>query len=181
MCFFPAMQDPPTHLITSLLFALTAAIPNHTLRYTALSLMTVLAVLYGIRIRSTSTQLRQLSTVIDTTEVFIRDAMVECPQDYFTLTEQIGCLLEINKSASLIRCRILNSKAERFSWTRYRKLSDDIGECVKRVWSVRTAVELIVEAEHQHKLAEDISKTQFILGSSRVSWNSATSHHRYSV
>ncbi|KAJ7858175.1 hypothetical protein B0H13DRAFT_2356689 [Mycena leptocephala] len=42
-------------------------------------------------------------------------------------------------------------------------LSNDIAGCAKRVRNICTAVLLIMEAEHQRKLAADIKETQFIL------------------
>jgi hypothetical protein len=45
-----------------------------------------------------------------------------------------------NKSTSLLKCRNLDSKGEKFNWNKYRQLSKDIAACAKRVRSIRTAV-----------------------------------------
>ncbi|KAJ7813310.1 hypothetical protein B0H13DRAFT_1925564 [Mycena leptocephala] len=150
------------HILPSLLLALVAAIPNHTLRYTVLGLFLGLFVLSSVHLRSPSTQLRHLALLIDQTENHIRHAMAQCPRDYFSLTEEMGRLLEANKITSLIKCRILDSD-EQFSWNKFRMLSKDIATCTKRVRSIRTEVLLIIEAEHQRKLAADIKETQFML------------------
>ncbi|KAJ7792375.1 hypothetical protein B0H13DRAFT_2394004 [Mycena leptocephala] len=159
------MKDASSHLhiLPSLLLALVAAIPNHTLRYTALGLLFVLAALCTIHLRSPSAQLRQLALMIDHTDELIRRAMAQCRRDYFSLTEEMGRLLEANKTASLLKCRILDSDEEQFSWKKFRMLSKDIAECAKHVRSIRTEVLLIIEAEHQRKLTADIKETQFIL------------------
>jgi hypothetical protein len=48
----------------------------------------------------------------------------------------------VNKTASLIKCRILNSQEGQFSWTNYRALSNAIAACGERVESVHTAVQV---------------------------------------
>ncbi|KAJ7351293.1 hypothetical protein DFH08DRAFT_806020 [Mycena albidolilacea] len=59
----------------------------------------------------------------------------------------------VAKKASSIRCCILNSESESFSWNRFRMLSSDIRERTKDAKNICTAVELILEAERQRKLA----------------------------
>jgi hypothetical protein len=98
MCPFSDMEDTPSpshfHLLFSVLLTFVAAIPNHTLRYIALGLLFVLAVLCTVHLRSPSTQLRHLTYLIDQTKDLIRRAMVQCPRDHFSLTEEMGQLLE---------------------------------------------------------------------------------------
>ncbi|KAJ7858188.1 hypothetical protein B0H13DRAFT_2076636 [Mycena leptocephala] len=95
---FSDMEDAPFpshfHLLFSLLLTFVAAIPNHTIRYTALGLLFVLAALCTIQLRSPSAQLRQLAHLIDHTDELIRRAMAQCPRDHFSLTEEMGQLLE---------------------------------------------------------------------------------------
>jgi hypothetical protein len=93
----PIWKTPPPphfHLLLSLLLAFVAAIPSHTLRYSALGLFLGLFLLSTIHLRSPSTQLRHLALLIDQTEELIRHAMAQCPRDYFSLTEEMGRLLE---------------------------------------------------------------------------------------
>ncbi|KAJ7863860.1 hypothetical protein B0H13DRAFT_2353971 [Mycena leptocephala] len=139
------------------------AISNHTLRYTALGLLFVLTVLCTVHLPSPSTQLLRLAYLRDKTEDLIRHAREQCPRDYFSLTEEMGQLLEANKTASLLKCRNLDSKGEQFTWNKYRELCKDIAACAKRVNKTRTAVLRIVEVGHQRKLEDDIKGTQFIL------------------
>ncbi|KAJ7835492.1 hypothetical protein B0H13DRAFT_1913529 [Mycena leptocephala] len=51
---------------------------------------------------------------------------------------------------------------------KYRALSRDIDDCAKVVRKIKTAVQLIVEAERQHKFAEDINATKLILDGVRT-------------
>ncbi|KAJ7328318.1 hypothetical protein DFH08DRAFT_815820 [Mycena albidolilacea] len=44
--------------------------------------------------------------------------------------------------------------------TRFRLLSNEIGVCIHCVKDIRTAIELILEAEHQSKLAGDLMTPQ---------------------
>jgi hypothetical protein len=46
----------------------------------------------------------------------------------------------INKSASLLKCRILDSDGEQFSLNKFRMLSKEIATCSMRVRSIRTVV-----------------------------------------
>ncbi|KAJ7800504.1 hypothetical protein B0H13DRAFT_1932581 [Mycena leptocephala] len=162
-------EAPSPDILLSLLFTIVAAIPNHAVRYTTLGLLLVLAALRAVQFRSPSTQLYHLAHLIDQTEDLIRHAMVQCPRDHFGLTEEMGRLLEANKSASLLKCRNLGSNGEQFNWNKYRHLCKDIAACAKRVRKIRTAVlrckieQCIVEVGHQRKLEGDIKETHFIL------------------
>ncbi|KAF8182740.1 hypothetical protein K438DRAFT_1975382 [Mycena galopus ATCC 62051] len=164
------MQNPASELLPSLLLAVVAAIPNHTLRYTAIGSLLALAILCSIHLRSLSMQMCQLAVLVDQIEECIRRAIVQNPRSYLTLTEQMGHLLESAAMASSIKCRILNSgtAGEWFGWNKYWSLSSDIGECTKGVKTIRTAVQLILEAERQRKLTDDIQEIQFILTSSNA-------------
>jgi hypothetical protein len=85
------MQDTShLHILSSLLLALVAAIPNHTLRYIALGLFFGLFTVTSIHLHSPSMQLHHLALLIDQTEEIIRRAMAQCPRDYFSLTEEKG-------------------------------------------------------------------------------------------
>ncbi|KAJ7250068.1 hypothetical protein B0H12DRAFT_1072243 [Mycena haematopus] len=176
MSFFTAFQDAPSPLLPSLLLAFVAAIPNHTVRYSGLCLIAILTVLGTIHLKSPLSQLRQLGTMIDGTDELLRRAMAQCPRDYITLTEQMGYLLEANRIASQIKCRILSYEgAWWFNWNNYRILSKDTAACAKRVKTIRTAIWLITEAEHQRKVEADINEIQIILGVTAVS---SASHAR---
>ncbi|KAJ6585470.1 hypothetical protein B0H19DRAFT_1227885 [Mycena capillaripes] len=50
---------------------------------------------------------------------------------------------------------------------KYRLLSRDIADCAKGVKKIRTAVQLIVEAERQRQLTEDINAKETILAGFR--------------
>ncbi|KAJ7813309.1 hypothetical protein B0H13DRAFT_2142422 [Mycena leptocephala] len=167
MCPFSDVEDAPSpshfHLLFSLLLTFVAAIPNHTLRYTALGFLFVLAALCTIHLQSPSKQLHHLALLIDRTEELIRRGMAQCPRDHFSLTEEMGQLLEANKTASLLKCRNLDSKGEQFNWNKYRHLCKDIAACAKRARKIRTVVLRIVEVGHQRKLEGDIKEIQFIL------------------
>ncbi|KAJ7851531.1 hypothetical protein B0H14DRAFT_2581394 [Mycena olivaceomarginata] len=89
----------------------------------------------------------------------------------FLMTSLVIC--RVARTASRIKCRILRPETKAFSWkgfrslfkdigerrTRFRSLSNEIGECIHCVKNIRTGVELILEAEHQHKLAGDPTET----------------------
>ncbi|KAF8130944.1 hypothetical protein K438DRAFT_1999080 [Mycena galopus ATCC 62051] len=166
------MQNPASELLPSLLLTVVAAIPNHAIRYIALTSLLALAILCLIHLRSLSMQICQLRVLADQTEEYTRRAMVQNPRCYLSLTEQMGHLLESAAMASPMKCRILNSGTEWCGWNKYWSLTSDIRECMEGVKKIRTAVQLILEAEHQRKLADDILEIQFILTASNTASDS---------
>ncbi|KAF8201282.1 hypothetical protein K438DRAFT_1758559 [Mycena galopus ATCC 62051] len=153
--FVASLNGFPPYL-TSFSLGLVAAIPNHTIRYSALGFIFCFSVFYAIHLKSPSTQLHNLATMIDETDELLRRAMAQA-----------------NKMASLIKCRILTSEGDWFSCNNYRVLSNTIGECAKRAKKVRTEVELIMEAEHQRKIEDDLNKMQLIF----AVWSAQTAPH----
>lgn len=156
-----AMQNPPAQPIFSLLLAIVATIPDHTLRYTTLALTVAFALFCTLHLLAPSTQLRHLATFVEQTNELIGRAIAQCSRNHLSLIKQTGRLLEqvlvnpcpykllnmildrVSKSASEIKCRILNSESEHFSWNRYKLLSSEIAACLTRVRNIRTAVQVI--------------------------------------
>ncbi|KAJ7738398.1 hypothetical protein B0H16DRAFT_1891408 [Mycena metata] len=158
-----AMQDPPSHLILTAVLTCVAAIPNHVIRYTALGLTAVCTLLYNISIRSPRKNLRRLAQLIDRADLRIHYATAHCPRYHFALAEQTLRLLQVYHSVSAIYCRILGLKSQRFSWTQYRLILNDIGACITRVEGISNAVENIIETERQRQLADDMNEVRAVL------------------
>ncbi|KAJ7490525.1 hypothetical protein FB451DRAFT_1361373 [Mycena latifolia] len=116
------------------------------LRYASLRIAFSLALLYVIHLKRPLTQLSQLEDVVQTTETIICDAKLHCPRDLVSLLEA--------------RVRLLN-------WKKYRLLSRDISDCVKKVKKIQNDVQIVVEAERQRKYTDDINETEIILASVR--------------
>ncbi|KAJ6583943.1 hypothetical protein DFH09DRAFT_1075560 [Mycena vulgaris] len=150
-----------SQLPSSILLGTLSLIPNDTLRYTLLVIFNCLALLYVIHLKRPSTQLRQLEDMVNKTEDMIQDAKLHCARDILSLTGERVRLLEVKRSASMIQCRMLETNT--LTWKKYRLLSRDIAECAKNVKKIRTAVQLIVEAERQRKYTEDINDTKTVL------------------
>ncbi|KAJ7744612.1 hypothetical protein B0H16DRAFT_1559602 [Mycena metata] len=157
------MQSPPSHFVLSAVLTCVAAIPNHTLRYTALGLTAACTLIYNIRIRSPRKNLHRLAQLIDRTDRRIHYATTHCPRYHFELAEQTLRLLHVYHTVSVIYCRILALRSQRFSWTQYRLILNDIGACIKRVKSIGDVVEHIIEAERQRQLADDMNEVQAVL------------------
>ncbi|KAK7022149.1 hypothetical protein R3P38DRAFT_3270975 [Favolaschia claudopus] len=154
-----------SQLQSSLLIALLSLIPNNILRYTAVGLTAGAGAAYTVHLKRPSVCLRHLDDVIEKTEaIFNRAAQKIFSSDSRALTEEGVKLLEVKRSASGIRYRILDSGTP--TWKIYRDLCRDIGECVKKIEKVGTSVQRIVEAEHQRQLTEDINATRIVLGHS---------------
>ncbi|KAJ7328267.1 hypothetical protein DFH08DRAFT_967411 [Mycena albidolilacea] len=170
------MKPSTSEQLTSILLAAIALIPAHGVRYTALGLLLAAAALCKIHLQSPSMRLSRLELSLNHTEEYIQEAMVEA-RSYPKLTEQMRRLLEVAKTASCIKCRILHSETNALSWkglqsllkdiaermSGFRSLSNEIGGCIRCVKDIHTAVELILEAERQRKLANDLTELQSAL------------------
>ncbi|KAJ7490493.1 hypothetical protein FB451DRAFT_1165849 [Mycena latifolia] len=148
-------------LTVSILFWFLALIPDNALRYTLLTIVAFLALLYVIHLKRPSTQLSQLEEFVQKTESIIRDAKLHCPRDLANLLEKGVQLLKIKRAASKIQSRMLETNT--LTWKKYRLLSRAISDCAKSVKEIRTAVQLIIEAERQRKYTEDINEMEVIL------------------
>ncbi|KAJ6453053.1 hypothetical protein C8R45DRAFT_1112570 [Mycena sanguinolenta] len=179
MSSFTIPEDPPSHLLLTASLALVAAIPNHAARYSALLVVAILAAFYTIHIQSPLSKCRLLANVIDETDILLRRTMSKCPRDYLPLTEQMGHLLEASKTASQIKCRIFASDGGYFSWRNYRVLCNDIFACAKRVRTIRTAIQLTRESEHQRNIDYDIAEVEFILAAGAASSSPSQYHRAY--
>ncbi|KAJ7133591.1 hypothetical protein C8R44DRAFT_870963 [Mycena epipterygia] len=160
------MHDSPvSQLQSSILLGALSLIPNHALRYTLLLIAACFALLYIIHLKRPSTQLSHLEDMVKKVEEIIRDAKLYCPRDILRLAEAGVRLLQVKRSTSMIQCRML--EVDTLTWKKYCVLSRDIAEYAKSVKKIRTAVQLVVEAERQRKFTEDINQTEAILTSVR--------------
>ncbi|KAJ7490634.1 hypothetical protein FB451DRAFT_1389402 [Mycena latifolia] len=149
------MQDSRYQLTATIILGSLSLTPNNTLRYAALGIG--LGAIYAIYLKRSSTLPHQLEETLNATDALIRRAKSLCPRDQISLAEESLRLLQVTHCTSLINSRILET--QRFTWKTYRQLSKEMA----RVKCIRTAVELIVEAERQRRLAEKIGEAQFIL------------------
>ncbi|KAJ7483200.1 hypothetical protein FB451DRAFT_101862 [Mycena latifolia] len=136
-----------------MLLGALSLIPNNALRYTLLVIAVCLAFLYAGHLERPSTQLRQLEDIVQKTDEIIRDAQLYCARDLLSLTEMRVRLLEVKRSASMIKYRLLETTI--LTWKDYRFFSREISACVKIVKNIRTSVKLIEEAERQRRYTDE--------------------------
>ncbi|KAF8215138.1 hypothetical protein K438DRAFT_1749219 [Mycena galopus ATCC 62051] len=141
-----------SYLLTSLL-ALVAAVPNNTIRYSALGLIVCSNALCSIHFKSTTAQSHKLATIIDETEELLRRTMALRPREYIDLAEQMSQLLEAKKNASSIKCRILTSEGGWLNRNEYHVLSNEIAACAKRVQNIRTEAEAMFPGYHWREIS----------------------------
>ncbi|KAJ7878266.1 hypothetical protein B0H13DRAFT_1892728 [Mycena leptocephala] len=158
---FSDMKDASSHLhiLPSLLLAFVATIPNHTLRYTALGFF------FGLFIKPKKLSGARWHSAPEIISA-LQKKWVDCSSNFQPVSPVFNADQRnnrANKITSLIKCRILDSDGEQFSWNKFRMLSKDIATCAMRVRSIRTVVLLMVEAEHQRKLTADTKEAEFIL------------------
>ncbi|KAJ7213838.1 hypothetical protein GGX14DRAFT_696659 [Mycena pura] len=148
--------------------------PNHVLRLVALAVFLTLALVHLVCLQRPSSQLARLEAMIEKTEKVVDHAKMLCRIGSLqvVLAEENVRLLEAQRSASVIRCCVLETRI--CSWQKYRLLSREISACVSDVNKVLSAsqarapfflfgklidfpgLQLILEAERQRKYAEDI-------------------------
>ena len=87
------MQDT-SQLTASLILGSLSLIPNPALRYTALGITTLLALICIIYLKHPATQLRQLQDTIDNIYELIRRAKVLYPREHLNLATLGARLLE---------------------------------------------------------------------------------------
>ncbi|KAJ7835060.1 hypothetical protein B0H13DRAFT_1913744 [Mycena leptocephala] len=130
-------------LLSSIVLGSVSLIPKSSLRYTALGFTVAFALVYNL-LSKRATRLHQLKQIIQQTE------------------EGFGrAKSKVKRSSSKMHCCLL--EGGRLTWKQYWDLNKRVAECTTSVNNIRTAVQLIVEAELQRKLTEDINETHSIL------------------
>ncbi|KAJ7617434.1 hypothetical protein DFH06DRAFT_1306820 [Mycena polygramma] len=155
-----------TQLISSIVLGSLSLIPSNTLRYAALSSAVAVALLYHLQLRP-SAFLHQLAQSIEQTEEVFEKAKSDCasPRDRFCLAAEWVRLLEVKRSVSEMQCRLW--ALENTSWKQHWHLNRRVAECVNSVDNIRTAVRLILEAEIQRRIAQDITEMHTILANAQ--------------
>ncbi|KAJ7214013.1 hypothetical protein GGX14DRAFT_563595 [Mycena pura] len=184
------MYDSPiSQLHSSLLLASLSLIPNHVLRLVALAAFLTLALVHLICLQRPSSQLASLEAMIEKTEKVVDHAKMLCRIGFLqvVLAEENVRLLEAQRSASVIRCCLLETRI--CTWQKYRLLSREISACVSDVNKVLgtsqarapfflfgklidfSGPQLILEAERQRKYAEDIDEAKIMLNRAQLMSN----------
>ncbi|KAJ7606577.1 hypothetical protein DFH06DRAFT_1347958 [Mycena polygramma] len=162
---FSAMRAD-TQLISSILLGSLSLIPNNTLRYAALGSAIAFALLYHLRLWPTAFLHQLAQSIKQTEEVFdLANSNCASPRDRFSLAAEWVRLLELKRSVSEMQCRLWAEGNT--SWTQHWHLSRRVAQCINSVDKIRTAVQLVLEAELQRKIAENITETQYILANAQ--------------
>ncbi|KAJ7438234.1 hypothetical protein B0H11DRAFT_2254826 [Mycena galericulata] len=161
------MYDTPFYQFqSSIALATLSLIPNDALRYTLLAIAVCAAILHAIHFKRPSTQIRHLQTNISHA-----GEAIQCVRMYSArgiqvrVAEQYVQLLRVKRTTSMIQCRLLEENTH--TWKKYRLLSGDIAACGQEVKRIRTAVQLMVEDEHQRQYTYDINDAETMLNGFR--------------
>ncbi|KAJ7145615.1 hypothetical protein C8R44DRAFT_723544 [Mycena epipterygia] len=96
----------------------------------------------------------------------IRDAKSLCPRDHLSLTGDEISLLKVHRSISILRYTLLQISDVHWStkgFKNYRHLCRKFYQCKQEVKRIQVAVQLVVEAERQHKYIGNIRETEAIV------------------
>ncbi|KAJ7160154.1 hypothetical protein C8R46DRAFT_1223650 [Mycena filopes] len=116
--------------------------------------------IYVVYLKRPSRQLHLLEDAIRAAEDTLTTVKVRCPRDVNGIEQGVR-LVEIKRSASVIRCRMLQMAA----WKTYWHLSREIYRCTTDITNLRIGVEacLSVEAELQRAYNEEIEEREALL------------------
>ncbi|KAJ7274108.1 hypothetical protein C8J57DRAFT_1467134 [Mycena rebaudengoi] len=93
----------------------------------------------------------------------IHHARMNCPRDHLSLIEEKVRLLQIQRTASIIQSHLLRMGNFSLDFRPRCFISQSIRKCEEDLKKIRTAVQLILEAERQRRYTEDINETQNVL------------------
>ncbi|KAJ7226523.1 hypothetical protein C8J57DRAFT_1252612 [Mycena rebaudengoi] len=154
---------PISQLQSSLLLGSLSLIPDNTIRYTILGGATVITIITIFHFKHPSSKLSQLEEAMKEVHDMIHRARMKCPRDHLNLTEEKVRLLQIQRAASIVQSRLLRMGNFSFNFRMRRSISQSIIECEEDLKRIRTAVQLILEAERQRRYTEDINETRNVL------------------
>ncbi|KAF7364812.1 hypothetical protein MVEN_00351300 [Mycena venus] len=147
-------------LQSSILFGSLSLITNNTLCFTLLGFATGIFAIYVAYLRRPSIQFRSLQEAIRNTEANITGAKFIYPENRSIMEQEVR-LLKVKRSASLMRCLMLQMGF--LAWKSCWELMKEISNCHKDINDIHTAAQLAVEMELQRAYTEDIDKTETIL------------------
>ncbi|KAJ6480286.1 hypothetical protein C8R45DRAFT_1100875 [Mycena sanguinolenta] len=164
---------------SSLLFFVLSLIPGNALRYIALVLAVISLGVYSIYGNPFSARLTQVNNFIVVVDGILTRAKAECMRDHILLAECETGLMRTKLSASEIHSQILEIHA--MSWKHYLQnrfvISKSLARSERELRAIQTSLlvgfsnssrsvpihseagshQLLIEAAHQRKLAEDLN------------------------
>ncbi|KAJ7474846.1 hypothetical protein FB451DRAFT_1246801 [Mycena latifolia] len=160
------MCDNITYTLQSSIFIWALSlIPSSIFFYVIPALVCTSLVIYAAHRIWPSTRLERLNNALTTTTDILARAKSECLRDQLDLVDGEGRLLQAKLSASKIQTSLLEARDA--SWEGYlhkiRAISHNLDRCERQVRELQTSTLLIIEAEHQRKLAEHINESRDIM------------------
>ncbi|KAJ7617453.1 hypothetical protein DFH06DRAFT_1237715 [Mycena polygramma] len=161
MLFFPM---PDSTQLSSILLGSLSLIPNDGLRYAALASAVAFLLLFHLRLKPAGL-LHQLAERIKHSEDLFEQAKLNCApsRDPFrvSLAAEWIRLLEVKRTASDIQCRLWAE--ERPTWKQYWHINRRIAKHITTVDNISTTIQLVLAAELQRKIAQEIDENRSIL------------------
>ncbi|KAJ7708228.1 hypothetical protein B0H17DRAFT_1174361 [Mycena rosella] len=145
-------------LQSSILIWALSLIPSIILHYALLALVCAFSVIYAANYKRPSTRLSRLNIRITAAVDILARAKSQCPRDYLDLADEEAGLLQIQSCL----LEALNTPWKTYlhkMWTIWHSL----GKCERQVRKLQTSALLIIEAEHQRKLAEHITESMEVV------------------
>ncbi|KAJ7660644.1 hypothetical protein B0H17DRAFT_1094924 [Mycena rosella] len=193
-------------LQSSVLILALSAVPSTIVLYTILTLVCASFVIYAAHHELPSTRLLRLDNLITAVKDILARAKSDCLRDHLVIAYEeedlIRCaeyrelhgqvrfinspfMLRVKLSMSNIQTGLLEVHDAPWKifihkmWTIWH----DLGKCEHKVRGIQTSMLLILEAEHQRKLAEDLNESReaanaVIQSQSEHIWLARNSEHR---
>ncbi|KAF7356287.1 hypothetical protein MVEN_00960500 [Mycena venus] len=155
------MCDPAS--ASTILWALSLMPGN---RYILVGVISASFIIYAVTRHRPSYQLGQLEDAIRVAEKILKYAKANCERKHVELVDGTHCLLKVKLSVSKIRTRLLETRGIRTGvgyLRNVRQIIQSINQCAKEVKQIQTSTLLIIEAERQRELSEEIRDSHEIL------------------
>ncbi|KAJ7607558.1 hypothetical protein FB45DRAFT_947911 [Roridomyces roridus] len=141
-------------------------LPQAVLSYTGISIVLALAIFYMAYRQIPSEKLARLTSQMGVDEKLLDEAKTRCPRTMRGLLELEERLLQVKRTASEVKIRLLKAEEEEV-WKDYlqtiREVMQTISDCRIDMKEIRTDILVIMEEETQRKLSEGVNKTRVTL------------------
>ncbi|KAJ7701843.1 hypothetical protein B0H17DRAFT_1128066 [Mycena rosella] len=153
------MKDILSQVLSLVSVVLIPFIPNNTMRYIALVIVSVVSATYLVRQNSPTCLVARLVASIKEMDALLETAVNECTRDPRFIFEVGLKLAELKYAASNLHTRALSTKY--VAWKEYAyhlgSLALSIIECRREMINLRASITLALEFARQQKLEEEIN------------------------
>ncbi|KAF7372563.1 hypothetical protein MVEN_00118900 [Mycena venus] len=159
------MCDASNTLSSSILIWTLPFIPSNIFPYIALAVVTFSLLVDKAHYNRPSARLGRLDNSITIVGDTLIRAKIKCTRERFALAESETRLLRAKLWTSKIHTHVL--EMHDMSWTLYLRnipsMCKSLAICERELRELENSILLLIEAAHQHKLAQDINESREVV------------------